>query len=82
MITPVGPRRVRHAAGPALPGTLTVQERRTLMLVALGLSNPEIAARLGVATSTVRKHLEHAYPKLGVTNRHAAAVAVRDQSRL
>jgi len=81
MITPVVHRLVRDAAGPALPGSLTVQERRTLMLVALGLSNPEIAARLGVATSTVRKHLEHAYPKLGVTNRLAAAVAVRDQSR-
>jgi DNA-binding NarL/FixJ family response regulator len=35
---------------------------------------------MGVATCTVRKHLEHAYPKLGVTNRLAAAVAMRGES--
>jgi DNA-binding NarL/FixJ family response regulator len=28
-----------------------------------------------IAPSTVRKHLEHAFPKLGVTNRLAAAMA-------
>ena len=30
---------------------------------------------MGIASCTVRKHLEHAYPKLGVTNRFAAALA-------
>ena len=46
------------------------------MLVAAGFANVEIAQRMGVATCTVRKHLEHAYRKLGVTNRLAAAIAL------
>ena len=46
-----------------------------LQLVAVGQSNAEIAARLSIAPCTVRKHLEHIFPKLGVTNRLAAAVA-------
>ena len=77
MIAPAVQRLVRDASTPTLPGCLTVQERRTLMLVAAGFSNIEIAQRLGVATCTVRKHLEHSYRKLGVTNRLAAAVALR-----
>jgi DNA-binding CsgD family transcriptional regulator len=77
MIAPAVQRLVRDAAGTALPASLTAQERRTLMLVAAGFSNAEIARRMGVATCTVRKHLEHAYRKLGVTNRLAAAIAVR-----
>jgi DNA-binding CsgD family transcriptional regulator len=77
MITPAVQRLVRKDSTPALPCSLTVQERRTLMLVAAGYSNTEIAAKLGVATCTVRKHLEHSYRKLGVTNRLAAAVALR-----
>jgi DNA-binding CsgD family transcriptional regulator len=79
MIAPAVQRLVRDGATPALPDSLTVQERRTLMLVAAGFSNSEIAQRMGVATCTVRKHLEHAYPKLGVTNRLAAAVALRGE---
>jgi DNA-binding CsgD family transcriptional regulator len=79
MIEPAVGRLVRDGAGPALPASLTVQERRTLMLVAAGCSNSQIARRMGVATSTVRKHLEHAYRKLGVTNRLAAAVAFRGE---
>ena len=76
MIAPALHRLVRDGATPALPDSLTAQERRTLQLVAVGFSNGEIARRMGVATCTVRKHLEHAYPKLGVTNRLAAAVAL------
>lgn len=77
MIAPAVQRLVQDAATQALPASLTAQERRTLMLVSAGFSNVEIAQRLGVATCTVRKHLEHAYRKLGVTNRLAAAIAVR-----
>ena len=77
LLSPAVQRLVRDAGTPRLPGALTVQERRTLMLVATGLSNPEIAERMSVATCTVRKHLEHAYRKLGVTNRLAAAMVLQ-----
>lgn len=43
---------------------------------AAGLSNAAIAQRLFVAPCTVRKHLEHAYRKLGVSNRYAAVHAL------
>lgn len=79
MIAPALHRLVRDSSTPALPPSLTVQERRTLMLVAAGFSNVEIAAKMGVATCTVRKHLEHSYRKLGVTNRLAAAIALRGE---
>lgn len=77
MITPTVHRLVGEPGSLILPDELTDQERRTLALVAAGLSNPDIAARMGVATCTVRKHLEHAYRKLGVTNRLAAVTALR-----
>jgi DNA-binding CsgD family transcriptional regulator len=79
MIAPALQRLVRDAAAPTLPTSLTARERRALTLVAAGLSNTEIAQRMDVATCTVRKHLEHAYRKLGVTNRLAAAVALRGE---
>ena len=56
--------------------SLTEQERRVLRHVAAGLSNAEVAERLVVAPCTVRKHLENAYRKLGVTNRMAAVSAL------
>jgi DNA-binding CsgD family transcriptional regulator len=79
MIAPAVHRLVRDITTPGLPASLTVQERRTLMLVAAGCSNVEIAEKMGVATCTVRKHLEHSYRKLGVTNRLAAAIALRGE---
>ena len=75
MIAPALERLLRNQPSRALPATLTVQERKVLQLVALGLSNTEIADRLYVVPSTVRKHLEHTFRKLGVTNRLAAVVA-------
>jgi DNA-binding CsgD family transcriptional regulator len=52
--------------------SLTTREREVLGLVADGLTNAEIARRLWVAPSTVAKHLEQAYSKLGVHSRTAA----------
>jgi ATP/maltotriose-dependent transcriptional regulator MalT len=40
-------------------------------VLAQGASNREVSVSLSVAT--VRKHLEHVYAKLGVSNRTAAA---------
>jgi DNA-binding CsgD family transcriptional regulator len=75
MIAPALERLLRNHTTQALPATLTAQERRVLQLVATGLSNTEIADRLYVAPCTIRKHLEHAFRKLGVTNRLAAVIA-------
>lgn len=73
MIAPALQRLLRERPTPRLPTTLTLTERRVLQLLATGMTNSAIAAHLGVAPCTVRKHLEHAFPKLGVTNRLAAA---------
>ena len=86
LLMPVLQRHLRQRATNPLPDCLTVQERRVLLEVAAGLSNAEIAQALFIAPSTVRKHLEHAFRKLGVTNRLAAVVAlegrpVRDDRR-
>ena len=76
LLVPVFQRHLRQAPTASLPSDVTVQERRVLMEVAAGHSNSEIAATLFIAQSTVRKHLENAFRKLGVTNRLAAVVAL------
>lgn len=55
---------------------LTPREREIVALVARGKTNAEIAAELWVAPSTVKKHLENVYGKLGVGRRAAAATLV------
>ncbi len=56
---------------------LTQRETEVVRLAAEGRTNREIACLLGISALTVRKHLEHAYPKLGVGNRTAAAARLR-----
>jgi DNA-binding CsgD family transcriptional regulator len=51
---------------------LTGREREVLAWVARGKTNAEIAELLWLAPSTVRKHLENVYAKLGVNTRTAA----------
>jgi DNA-binding CsgD family transcriptional regulator len=51
---------------------LTTREREVLAWVARGKTNAEVARLLWLAPSTVRKHLENIYAKLGVTTRTAA----------
>ena len=52
---------------------LTAREREVLFWVARGKSNSETAIILGISASTVGKHLERIYAKLGVENRTAAS---------
>jgi DNA-binding CsgD family transcriptional regulator len=52
--------------------SLTEREAEILRWVARGKTNREIASLLCVSPHTVRKHLEHAYEKLGVHTRTAA----------
>jgi DNA-binding NarL/FixJ family response regulator len=59
---------------------LTQREREMLGLVAEGLTNAQIARTLWVAESTVAKHLEQAYAKLGVHSRTAAVTRLRKLS--
>lgn len=77
MLAPLLARLSRERLTPALPVSLTTQERRVLSHVAAGQSNAEIAAALFVAPSTVRKHLENVYRKLGVTSRVAAVARLQ-----
>lgn len=53
---------------------LTPREAETLIWVAQGKTNPEIAAILGISAHTVRTHLERTFAKLGVETRHAAGL--------
>jgi len=52
---------------------LSTREKEVLGLVAEGLSNKQIAARLFIAEVTVKVHVSHILEKLGVTSRTAAA---------
>ena len=59
--------------------SLTARERQTLTLMAEGLTNKEIAARLGIGAETVKDYLGSLYRKLDVGDRVSA---VREGERL
>ena len=68
----------------AVLDTLTDGEMEVLSLMAERFTNAEIAMRRNVGISTIEKHIENIYPKLGVNSR-ADAVALflhAEQERL
>jgi DNA-binding NarL/FixJ family response regulator len=57
-----------------LPGNLTSRQAEVLQLLAEGLSNKEIAARLYLSRGTIERHLTTIYHKLELGGRVDAAL--------
>lgn len=74
LIQPQLAARLLARAGPtgASPESLTAREHEVLQLLARGLRNKEIAARLFVSERTVNFHLANIYAKLHVSGRTEA----------
>lgn len=65
-------------AGLKLGPAITLREREILALVAKGRANKEIAAELGIAEDTVKRHISNVLQKLEVSDRaQATAEAIR-----
>ncbi|MEV0719500.1 LuxR C-terminal-related transcriptional regulator, partial [Asanoa sp. NPDC050611] len=71
-------RRGRPASGWS---SLTPTELEVVRLVAQGLTNPQIGARLLMSRGTVKTHLSHIFTKLDTTNRAQLAAAAIDRER-
>lgn len=69
---------VELAVPPRAFPALTDREREILDLIAGGLSNPEIAARLYLSPKTVRNHISSIFAKLQVADRAQAIVRARE----
>ena len=75
VLSAAGHRVRRRREGPA---GLTGREVEVLRLLAQGLSNKEIAQRLGTAGGTVKIHVQNILAKLGASDRtHAVTIAVQ-----
>jgi DNA-binding CsgD family transcriptional regulator len=67
----------RVGGRPQAPMGLTNAEREVANLVAEGLTNSDIAARLHLSVRTVEAHLSHAFVKVGVHSRTALVAELR-----
>lgn len=72
----VGPGFVRNEQAIAALG-ISPRELEVLELLAQGLANKEIAARLFVSPNTVKTHIARLYQKLEVSRRTQAILAAR-----
>ncbi len=69
----------RETAAAEVARVLTRREADVMRLLAAGLTNRQIAARINVSEGTVKTHLHHVYKKLRVTGRLQLTLHARDQ---
>ena len=69
VLAPKAHTRIKRARA-----NMTPRETHVVKLVSAGLSNKQIARRLGISEKTVRNHLSRAFHKLGATNRTEAVM--------
>jgi NarL family two-component system response regulator YdfI len=62
-------KRAYSEADDEVVEALTTRETEILQLLALGMTNKQIAARLKISAHTVKFHISAVYTKLGTTNR-------------
>ena len=78
------PWRRRHVDTRVVGPSLTLREREVARLIRVGLTNKEIAQRLGISRRTVGAHVQNILNKLAATNRAQiaawAAVQVDQQA--
>lgn len=67
-------------SSPAATAGLTRRQHEVAALVAQGLTNRDIAARLGIAVRTVDTHVEHILVKLGAANRVQIAARIAEEN--
>jgi DNA-binding NarL/FixJ family response regulator len=72
--------RAKPPATVSLPD-LTAREREVMVLVAEGLTNAEIAARLQLSRATVKGHITVALRRLGLRDRTQLAIHVHRTGR-
>jgi RNA polymerase sigma factor (sigma-70 family) len=71
-------RAHRQAEQSRLLDSLTPRERQVLSLMAEGMDNREVAARLSISYPTVRSHVRHMLKKLGARSKLEAVVKAAD----
>ncbi|MBU3065703.1 protein kinase [Nocardia sp. NEAU-G5] len=77
----LGAQSTTTAPGPGPSTELTRREQEVAALVANGLTNRAIAARLHISQRTAEAHVEHIRTKLGFTSRAQIAAWVGEQNR-
>jgi DNA-binding NarL/FixJ family response regulator len=75
LISEFARQRPRGTVRAVALGNLTPREIEVLGLIAEGLTNPEIAARLVVSDETVKTHVSRLLGKLGLRDRTQAVIA-------
>jgi DNA-binding NarL/FixJ family response regulator len=75
---PDGPRPLSDTLPPTLPDGLTKREAEILVMIARGMTNPDIAAALFVSSHTVKSHINRIFSKTRSLDRADAVRYARE----